>query len=156
MVILEGNQTAKLLKNLVYEKKQIHSESVDLTVKSISRLCSTGSLDFGGSEFAPGERETIEPKKSDESEEYGWWALDEGDYFVEYNEDLFLQAEHFAIIQPHERIVEAGITHGMRLITEPDEKLISVIRVGRAGIRIKENARVSKLILLKSSLTATI
>jgi len=36
--ILEGEQVAKLLHNLVYEKKQVHVRSVDLTVKSVSRI----------------------------------------------------------------------------------------------------------------------
>ena len=54
--ILSGEQVAKLVKNLIYEKTQVHAESVDLTVKSISRIATTGSIDFGGSEFVSGQR----------------------------------------------------------------------------------------------------
>ena len=150
MNILEGSQAAQLLKNLVYEKKQVHSLSVDLTVKSISNFSSGGSLDFGGSEFAPGERAVIEPKKPDPSEKYGWWSLSEGEYLLEYNEELLLPPGYVALVQPHERIIESGITHGVRLITDPDEKLMSILRAGPAGARIKENARVSNLIVFKT------
>ncbi len=151
MNILDGAQTAQLLRNLVYEKKQVHSASVDLTVKSIAKILSAGSLDFGGSEFKPGEILVIDPQKSDPAEKYGWWFLDKGDYLLEYNEELSLPGGHIAIIQPHGRIIEAGITHGVRFLTEPDEKLVSIIRVGQAGVRIKENARISKLIILNSA-----
>lgn len=149
MNIINGNQAARLLKNLVYEKKQVHSASVDLTVKSIARILSAGILDFGGSEFKPGESLVIDAQKSDPAEKYGWWFLDKGEYLLEYNEELSLPDRHIAIIQPHERIIEAGITHGVRFLTEPDEKLMSIIRVAQAGVRIKENARVSNLIVLK-------
>jgi len=148
MNILEGSQMAQFLANLVYEKKQVHSMSIDLTVKSIAKVSSGGSLDFGGSEFKPGDREIIEPQKSEPSEKYGWWSLDAGDYFVEYNEELSLPSGHIAIIQPHERIIESGITHGTRFMTESDEKLISLIHVGRSGVHIKENARISNLIVV--------
>ena len=150
MNILEGSRLAQFLANMVYEKKQVHSVSVDLTVKSVAEISSGGSLDFGGSEFKPCARENIEPKKSDSAEKYGWWPLDEGDYFVEYNEELSLPSGHIAIIQPHERIIESGITHGTRLVTESDERLFMLIHVGRGGVRIKENARISNLIVLKT------
>lgn len=146
--ILEGEQAAELLRNLVYEKKQVHGWSVDLTVKSISRVATTGSLDFGGSEFAPSERIALSPQKMDPSSEYGWWHLAAGDFLVEYNEELSLSANQFAILQPHERLMECGATHGTRLIIEPEEKLFSLLNVCEADVRIKENARISKLIVM--------
>jgi len=150
MKILEGSQILQLLANLVYVKKQVHSASVDLTVKSIANMSLGGSLDFGGSEFKPGDREVIEPEKSDPSEKYGWWSLDEGDYFVEYNEELSLPSGCIAIIQPHERIIESGTTHASRFVTESDDRLVSMIHVGRGGIHIKENARISNLIVMRT------
>jgi hypothetical protein len=148
MNILEGSQAAQLLKNLVYAKKQVHSLSVDITVKSISSFSSGGSLDFGGSEFVPGESAIIEPKKLDPSDAYAWWSLGQGLYLVEYNEGLSLPSGHVAVIQPLERLIESGITHGIRFIAESDEKPMSIIHVGPGGARIKENARISKLIVL--------
>jgi deoxycytidine triphosphate deaminase len=150
MDILDGAQVAKSLADLVYEKTQVHARSVDLTVKSISTIQSGGTLDFGGSEFAPAERAAITPEKLQPDDKYGWWSLDEGDYLLEYNEELALPTGHAAVVQPHERIIESGITHNTHLIVESDEKLLAIVRVSRAGVRIKENARISKLVMLKT------
>lgn len=147
--ILEGEQVAKLLKNMIHEKTQIHSESVDLTVKSISRVATTSSLDFGGSEFAPGEKVAFIPKKVKPGDKHGWWLLATGEFLVEYNEELSLPPHHLGIIQPHERLIESGVTHSTRFVTETDEKLLSLIHVCQADVRIKENARISKLIVLQ-------
>jgi deoxycytidine triphosphate deaminase len=146
--ILAGEQAATLLSNLVYEKKQVHECSVDLTVQSISRVATTGSIDFGGSEYAPGEKVALAPEKMDASDKYGWWFLSAGEFLVEYSEKLSLPSDHIAILQPHERLIECGATHGTRLITESEEKLFSLLHVCQADVRIKENARVSKLIIV--------
>jgi hypothetical protein len=151
MKILESGQILQFLTNLVYEKKQVHFTSVDLTVKSIAKVLVGGSLDFGGSEYKSAEREVIEPEKAGPSEKYGWWSLDEGDYFVEYNEELSLPSGCIAIIQPHERIIESGITHATRFLTESDDRpIISMIHVGRGRVHIKENARISNLIVART------
>lgn len=147
--ILEGDQVARLVRNLVYAKKQVHVESLDLTVSSIWRIATTGSVDFGGGEFATGERIELAPKKMNPADEYGWWYLAEGDYLSGYNEELMLPPHHLGILQPHERLIECGVTHGTRFITESDEKLLSLVHVGQADVRIKENARISKLIVMQ-------
>jgi len=147
--ILDGERAAELVKNLIHKKTQVHESSVDLTVKSISRIATTSSVDFGGSEFVPGERVVLPPKKMKAEDKYGWWHLAEGDFLIEYNEDVSLPPHHVAIIQPHERLMESGATHGVRLVTEQSEKLLTLIQVGKSDIRIKENARVSKLIVLQ-------
>ncbi len=147
--ILRGVEAAKLLKNMIHEKTQVHSESVDLTVKSITRVATVGSLDFGGSEFAPGEKVPLAPKKIKPDDKYGWWLLATGEFLVEYNEELSLPPHHLGIIQPHERLIECGVTHSTRFVTEADERLLSLIHVCQADVRIKENARISKLIVLQ-------
>ena len=147
--ILEGEHAAELLRNLIHRTSQVQESSVDLTVKSISRIATTSSLDFGGGEFVPGERVALVPKKMRPDDKYGWWLLAEGEFLIEYNEELSLPPHHLAIIQPHERLLESGATHGVRFITEPNEKLLTLIQVGKADIQIKENARVSKLIVLQ-------
>jgi len=148
MDVLEGEQVARLLQNMIHEKTQVHGESVDLTVRSIYRMATTGSIDFGGSEYAAGRKVLLTPKKTKPEDKYGWWLLAAGEYLVEYNEELALPPHHLAIIQPHERLIETGVTHNTLLITEPGQELSTLIQVCQADARIKENARISKLIIL--------
>ncbi len=147
--MLDGARVAEMVANLVYEKKQVHAKSLDLTVGSICEVASGGRLDFGGGEFEPGKRAALDPVKKESSDEYGWWRLPAGEFMAEYNEEFALPPGHMAILQPHERLVECGVSHAARFITEPDEKLFSLIHVGRAGVEIKQNARVSKLVVLR-------
>ncbi len=149
MDVLEGEQVARQLKNLIHEKTQVHAESVDLTVKAIFRIATTGSIDFSGSEYTSGERIRLTPSKTNPSDKYGWWLLATGEFLVEYNEELELPPHHLAIIQPHPRLIQIGATHNTQLITEPEQKLTCLIHVCQADVRIKENARISKLIVLQ-------
>jgi deoxycytidine triphosphate deaminase len=149
MDVLEGEQVARQLKNLINEKMQVHEESVDLTVKSISRVAATGSIDFGGSEYGAGEKALLSPKKLNPADKYGWWLLATGEFLVEYNEELALPPHHLAILQPHERLIECGVSHNTQVITDPGQKLLALIRVSQADLRVKENARISKLIILR-------
>lgn len=149
MDVLEGAHVARQLKNLISEKKQVHAESVDLTVKSIFRVATTGSVDFGGSEYVPGEKVPLVPKKVNPSDKYGWWLLATGEFLVEYNEELALPPHHLGIIEPHERLIESGVTHNTQFITEPGRRLLSLIHVCQADVRIKENARISRLMILR-------
>jgi len=147
--ILQGEQIAKLLENLVYEKKQVHAECVDLTVKSVSRIATTGSIDFGGGEYDAGKRVELDARKLDPSDKYGWWFLSAGDFLVEYNEELSLPPHHLGILQPHLRLIESGVTHGVRFITDSGEGLTTLIHVCQADVRVKQNARISNLIVLR-------
>jgi deoxycytidine triphosphate deaminase len=149
MDVLEGEQVARQLKNLISEKAQVHAESVDLTVKSIFRIATTGSIDFGGSEYVAGERVPLVPKKVNPGDKYGWWLLATGEFLVEFNEELALPPHHLGIVQPHERLIESGATHNTQFVTEPGQKLLALIHVCQADVRIKENARISKLIILR-------
>jgi deoxycytidine triphosphate deaminase len=148
MDVLEGEQVARLLQNLIHEKTQVHGESVDLTVRSIYRMATTGSIDFGGSEYSAGEKVLLTPKKIKPEDKYGWWLLAAGEYLVEYNEELALPPHHLAIVQPHERLIETGVTHNTLLIADPGQKLSTLIQVCQADVRIKQNARISKLLIL--------
>jgi len=149
MDVLEGEQVARQLKNIIDEKTQVHAESVDLTIKSIYRVATTGSIDFAGSEYVPGTKVQLAPVKMKPSDKYGWWLLAAGEFLIEYNEELALPPHHLAIIQPHERLIESGVTHSSHFITEPGQKIVSLIHVCQADVRIKENARISKIIILQ-------
>jgi hypothetical protein len=118
---------------------------LDLTIKKIYSLDTQGALDFGGSEFLPSEMTLIEPKMESDPK-YGWWTLNKGDYLVEYNETIS-NADHFAIVVPHERLLMTGCDHSPFLVKHTNfdspNPLKSLLRVSTKGVRIKENARIS-------------
>jgi deoxycytidine triphosphate deaminase len=149
MDVLTGEQVARLLKHMVVPEVQVRAESVDLTVKSVSRVATTGAVDFAGIEFLPGERVALIPKPSRPTDKHGWWLLAAGEFLVEYNEELTLPPHHLAIIQAHGRLMETGVTHTTRFITETEQALFSIIHVCQADVRIQENARISELIVLQ-------
>jgi hypothetical protein len=81
-----------IIADYIHEGKQF-SESRNafyLTVKRIGKLHSGGSLDFGGSQYSEAVIEWMEPEKKAEDDKYGWWQLNEGSYWVEYNERIDL------------------------------------------------------------------
>ncbi|GAB4350745.1 MAG: hypothetical protein Kow0099_34450 [Candidatus Abyssubacteria bacterium] len=149
MDVLTGEQVARLLKNMIDDRIQVHAESVDLTVKSISRIATTGTIGFSGTEFSPGEKVALEPKKVHTDDTLGWWLLATGEFLVEYNEELTLPPHHLAIVQARNRLIGTGVTHTTRFITEAEQPLASIIHVCQADIRIKENARISEIIVLQ-------
>ena len=139
------------LEGSLHADTQIEQRSVSLTAGGIKELVGSGELDFGGSEFKLGEREPIEPQKRDSEDDYGWWSLPEGQYILELNETVRLSGHQCAIIQPHEHLYWNGASHPTLLLDEDDSdmRLMLPLTVGRNGIEIKENARVSTLYLLQ-------
>ena len=146
---LTGLEIGRYIKNPTYEKKQAGERSYDLTVKAIRRLVAPGRVDFGGSEFEEGRSEPVLAEKIHPDEPYGWWHLEGGEYILEYNESLGIPRDHLALLQPSVRITVNGATHETRVLTEGGGPIRSRLAVGPAGIWIKENARVSSLVVLK-------
>lgn len=129
-----------IIADYIHEGKQF-SESRNafyLTVKRIGKLYSGGSLDFGGSEYSEAVIEWMEPEKKAEDDKYGWWQLNEGSYWVEYNERIDLP----------EKALKAGICHPTGIINEPREVLATMVNVGGYTVGIKENARISEVYVL--------
>jgi len=80
--------------------------------------------------------------KRNSDDDYEWWTLREGQYLVEYNESL--TGEATVTLQPPDRTAGAG-----RLPPDAASStscLAFPLSVGGAGIRIKENARVSTIV----------
>ncbi|MBI5251418.1 MAG: dCTP deaminase [Desulfomonile tiedjei] len=146
--ILSGEKIASLTKRLISAKKQINSCSIDLTVRCISLVGLGGHLDFGGSEYKEASSSPLTPEKRTPDEPYGWWNLGSGNYLVQFNEILTPPEGSLIMIFPHERIVAAGISHPPIAVDKLDENLCVNLVVGQEGISIKENARVSKAVLL--------
>jgi hypothetical protein len=145
--LLKGAEIVSSAEGLVSVKKQQGELSLDLTVNSISLLNSGGSLDFGGSEYEEASVSILEPAKKTPDEPYGWWHLSAGDYLLRYNERIKRTAKGLITILPHERLLAAGASHATFMIENLDENVCVPIHVGPAGLKIKENARVSKAVV---------
>ena len=149
--VCSGQEIAKFVKGLIHEKTQIQEHAVDLTLRSVFKLTERGSLDFGGSEYKPCEGDKIAPQKRKPEDKYGWWELDAGDYVLEYNETIVLSENMMGILQPHHRLVMAGAVHNDHLLIYPDHHPAALLHVGPRGLSIKENARVSQIIVIDLS-----
>lgn len=145
----KGADILEFISNLIYEKKQVEDYGIYLTIGKIFQFKDKGQVDFGGSEYKESELAEITPVKHKEEDKYGWWDLTGGEYLIEFNEELqkLLPAAELVILQPSERIMANGSFHTTKVL-EKKGKIKVTLYVGKNGIKIKENARVSKLIVL--------
>ena len=150
MHYLEGDDVRRFLEGIISPKKQQHHYETDLTVGKVFEISSGGAVDFGGSEERVAERRELQAKKKSSDDDYGWWNLPQGSYVVEFNERPVLRENHIGFIQPHERLVRAGATHPSFYFRMARERLETVIVVGTGGINIKENARITKCLILQT------
>ncbi len=144
MEILEGKKTENHLKNIIHADTQVSERGIDLTVSKIYETKNKGEIDFGGGERKDSEITEIEPELRNSDDDYGWWELDPGTYFIEYNEEL--STDELTFIQPLPRLNRNSTTHPTLIISDLD---LMPLRVGGEGISIKENSRVSRLFIVK-------
>ena len=146
MTLHDKEQVAEKLEGLLHLDTQGFSLGVDLTIAEVHRLTGGGKLDFGGSEFAASEPEKLTPEKADAEDDYGWWHLAAGAYLIRYNERVTLGENELALVLPHERLLQAGASHGAFSATG-ETGLKTLLTVSEQGCSIKENARVSRLVI---------
>ncbi len=146
--LLKGEEFVSSAQGLISAKKQQGEFSLDLTVASISIINMGGALDFGGSEYQEASASPLEPKKKTPDEPYGWWNLPAGSYLIRYNERIKVPFKGLVMILPHERLLAAGASHATLMVEILDENVCMPIQVGAQGLNIKENARVSKAVVL--------
>jgi len=139
---------AQQLGGLVHLDTQRAANGLDLTVDAVFRTTGHGRLDFGGSEFQAAPRERIEPVLDDPEDDYGWWTLEKGAYVIQYNESLHLGEGQQAVVSPLERTLHAGAHHGSFVLDDGRDPLETLLVVSRMGCRLKENCRVSRLVVL--------
>ena len=141
----------QVVSNYIHDGKQIdeNTGSMILTVGRIGTLVGRGSLDFGGSEFAPSPTAWQEPVKKSGDDKYGWWHLEPGSYLLEFNESLLLSKGEKAMLQIWEEAARTGVAHPTELILTSREPLATVMSVPTPGVDIKENARISRVLLLE-------
>jgi len=148
MELVKGSELVNLCKNVVYAGKQTKPHSIDLTVKKVYQIESKGSLDFGGSEYKASEAAKIKPVKKNPEDEYGWWDLKHGSYLITLNETIE-EIEGVGFISPHPRLLKAGAFHPTLITLEWKSDYVLVLNVPANGLSLKENSRVSKLLVLK-------
>ena len=139
---------AQQLDNLVHLDTQRAPSGIDLTVGAVFRTTGHGQLDFGGGEFQATPREPLDPVLDDPEDDYGWWTLEEGAYLIQYNESLSLEDGQQAVVSPLERTLHAGARHGTVVLDDGRDPLETLLVVSRMGCRLKENCRVSRLVVL--------
>ena len=148
--LLKGEEIVSSAEGLISAKKQQGEFSLDLTVNTISHINMGGALDFGGSEYQEASVSLLEPEKKTPDEPYGWWNLDTGDYLIRFNERIKIPAKGLIMILPHERLLAAGASHAPLAVENLDQNICVPIHVGPAGLKIKQNARVSKAVVMSS------
>ena len=149
--LLDVDDTRSRVDGLVHLDTHRAAAGLDLTAGEIFQLTGPGSLDFGGGELEAADRAKVVPKLQDEDDDYGWWELEPGSYVLRYNESLGLEEGELAHVYPLERVLLAGASHAAFVADGPREPLEALLSVGAAGCNIKENARMSRLIVLESS-----
>jgi len=132
---------ADYVTDIVHEPTQSHDGGCDLTVAEVYDVTGPGRVDFGGGELEAAETVAHASSKRNPNDDYEWWTLRAGQYLLEYNESL--TGERTVTLQPRRELLERGVSHPtLRL----DELHRIPISVGGAGIRLKENARVSTVV----------
>lgn len=149
MRILDADATGGLLDGLVHLDTQRAPAGLDLTVDEIARLTGPGSLDFGGSEFEAADLRTLDPERASPDDDYGWWELEAGTYAVRYNEASELEEGQVGVVHPLPRLQRAGAAHASFVVDGRQDPLEALMTVGGAGCRLKENCRVSRLLVLE-------
>ncbi len=128
---------------IVHEPTQTGSRGLDLTVTEVYEIAEAGRVDFGGGELEPADLTPHDRQYRDADDDYQWWHLDAGQYLIEYNESLAVPGDTVAVVQTRDTVRTRGAVHPTLRVRELDRVPLSV---GGAGIRLKENARVSTVV----------
>lgn len=126
------------VEGLVHEPTQTTERGVELTLAGVARVQEPGQVDFGDNELADPTLIEEVAERRDADDDYGWWHLDAGTYLVTYNESL--DGDDPLRLAPRRAITTRGATHPTISVTTLDP-----IPLTTAGIKLKENARISTL-----------
>jgi len=128
---------------IVHEPTQVHDDgaAIDLTAAEVYEVVAPGRVDFGGGELADAELAPHDRVWRDEDDDYQWWHLDSGRYVLAFNETV--DADERLVLQPRDAVLERGASHPTLHVRSIERVPFSV---GRGGLRVKENARVSTLL----------
>ena len=136
---------AGLVDNFVHEPTQVHDGGIDLTVSAIYRVDEPGRIDFGGDEQRDAGLSPLETVRHDADDAYEWWHLEAGQYVIQYNEFLVDDDGIRLYLQPRNELLARGGIHPS-LHVERHLPLVP-LSVPDGGLEVKENARLSTLVL---------
>jgi deoxycytidine triphosphate deaminase len=137
---MPGNDIAKRIDGIVHEPTQRTETGIDLTVAEVYEIDSPGRVDFGGGELEPAGRSPHERTWRNPDDEYQWWHLDGGGYLLEYNESL--EDDEPVVVQTRDEVRRRGAFHPTVRVSSLD---VMPLHVASAGIKLKENARISSV-----------
>lgn len=135
-------EDTQILADVVHEPTQTQGRGVDLTVAEALALTEPCRTDSGGGELEPAGAEPLSSTKRDPADDYGWWHLEERGSLFASNESL--AADRTLTVQPRRELVERGGSHPRLTVSELPRV---PVWVAGAGLRLTENARVSKLVV---------
>ncbi|MFB6083604.1 MAG: dCTP deaminase [Halorientalis sp.] len=141
---MEADPT-RFVEGIVHEPTQTEGRGLDLTVADVYEVTEPGRVDFGGGELEPAGTEPHPSEKRDPDDDYEWWHLEAGQYLLEYNESVAADApaDLRLVVQTRDELLARGASHPTLRVDELDRVPLSV---GGAGLRLKENARVSTVV----------
>ncbi len=151
MRLLTADDARSYVTDLIHFDTQRADRGVDLTVESVYELTGPGQLDFGGSEFELAPRTKLDPQRAHPDDDYGWWTLDPGTYLVRYNETPDLDRGSIGQVMPLPRLLRTGLHHGSFVVDASADVLETALFVGPTGGRLKENCRISRLLIMAPS-----
>ncbi len=136
----------QFVEGIVHEPTQTEGRGLDLTVADVYEIVEPGRVDFGGGELEAAETTPAPSEKRNPDDDYEWWTLDAGQYLLAYNESV-LETDMAFTLQTRDELLARGAFHPTLEVTELAHVPLSV---GGAGIRLKENARVSAIVAAES------
>ena len=145
MDLLTGKLAAERIQGMLNPKFQVQRFAVDLSVKAVYVIDPVGQVDFGGSEYKPAGKVKVASIRRNREDRYEWWDLGRGCYFVEFNESLALGDDEFAVVEPDERLLRAGATHGTMFLRGRVTPLEALMEVDIVRLQVKQNARISRV-----------
>jgi deoxycytidine triphosphate deaminase len=150
MKFCAGRDIACGASKIISEEHQVKPYALELTVSRVYSVKKEGDIDFSGKEEKEALKELVEPVKRSPSDDYGWWTLVAGEYIAEFNEKITVQKDCLAVLQPLPRTLRAGVTHPTLFFAEGDVIERTLLIVGKSGFNMKQNARISAVIEIKS------
>lgn len=148
-------QRQKLITDYVNLEHQLTPNGFDLTVESIFKFHTAGSLDFSNKERKIPEGKEILPQKKNPQDKFGWWNLKKGVYKIRTNETVNLSSDLVALAFTRTSLLRMGAftQHGVwdAGFVGKGEFVLAV--ENPKGIKIKQNARVAQLVFLRINKT---